>query len=309
MIRYKKLGYVALNVRDVERSAQFYQDMVGFTLVDEVSSERAYLTCSDEHHCIVLHQSDDPGLKRIAMELEDVSQYEVAWNHLSEHGYHPVAVSAEECAQLCIGKAFRFADPNGVVFEFYCGMQHRPFRKKPHLVKISRLGHVILNVPNLEQHYSFFTDILNFKPSDERYNQRGELSFVWMRCFPSPYHHSFGFATGSALKLQHLAFMVEDINDIGIGYNRLLREQIPVVCGPGRHYASGSIFVYFLDPDEMTIEYTLGMEEFPEVGARAPRMLDGAPETSDMWRSYRDSRMGKVGSVETWRQTVGNGRV
>ncbi|GMA61614.1 hypothetical protein GCM10025859_20540 [Alicyclobacillus fastidiosus] len=210
---------------------------------------------------------------------------------------------APECAELRIGKAFRFADPNGVVFEFYCGMQHRPFRKQKHPVNVSRLGHVILNVPNLEQHYSFYTDVLNFKASDQRYNQQGELSFAWMRCFPSPYHHSFGFATGESLRLQHLAFMVTDINDIGIGYNRLLREAVPVVCGPGRHYASGSIFVYFLDPDELTIEYTLGMEEFPETGARPPRMLDGAPETSDMWRSHRDPRMGKVGSVEVWGQT------
>ncbi|GMA61617.1 VOC family protein [Alicyclobacillus fastidiosus] len=96
MIRYKKLGYVALNVRDVERSAFFYRDMVGFTLVDEATPERAYLTCSDEHHCIVLYSSDQPGLKRIAMELEDIVQYEVSWNHLSENGYSLVEVSKEE---------------------------------------------------------------------------------------------------------------------------------------------------------------------------------------------------------------------
>ncbi|WAH37988.1 VOC family protein [Alicyclobacillus dauci] len=302
MIRYKKLGYVALNVRDVERSAAFYRDVVGFTLV-ESSPSTAYLTCSDEHHCIMLNRSEDPGLKRIAMELEDINQYEIAWNHLSQHGYHPFEVPIEERAELKIGKAFRFADPHGAVFEFYCGMQHRPFRKQPHPVNISRLGHVILNVPNLEQHFPFYTDVLNFKPSDQRFNDKGEMSFVWMRCFPSPYHHSFGFASSETLKLQHVAFMVADINDIGIGYNRLLAQDVPVVCGPGRHYASGSIFVYFLDPDGLTIEYTLGMEEFPEVGARPPRMLDGAPETSDMWRSRRDPRMSKIGSVELMDRT------
>lgn len=46
---------------------------------------------------------------------------------------------------------------------------------------------------------------------------------------------------------------------------------MPVVFGPGRRPASTSVFLYFLDPDGMTLEYSFGMEEFPQIGARAPR--------------------------------------
>ncbi len=34
--------------------------------------------------------------------------------------------------------------------------------------------------------------------------------------------------------------------------------------GPGRHPPSESVFLYFLDPDGLTLEYSFGMEEFPE---------------------------------------------
>src|SRR3546814_15587073 len=70
---------------------------------------------------------------------------------------------------------------------------------------------------------------------------------------------------------------------------------VPIVFGPGRHEPSGSIFLYFLDPDGMTAEYSFGMEEFDEVGAREPRELEAKPEVLDTWGSVPDPRFGKGG--------------
>ena len=36
MFRYKKLGYVALNVSDLARSVPFYRDLVGLQLNEQV---------------------------------------------------------------------------------------------------------------------------------------------------------------------------------------------------------------------------------------------------------------------------------
>jgi 2,3-dihydroxy-p-cumate/2,3-dihydroxybenzoate 3,4-dioxygenase len=69
------------------------------------------------------------------------------------------------------------------------------------------------------------------------------------------------------------------------------------VFGPGRHPASTSVFLYFLDPDGMTLEYSFGMEQFPERDPRPPRRLDPAPLNVDSWGSYRDPRMSAVGEV------------
>ena len=53
--RYRKLGYAALTVTDLERSLRFYRDLLGLDLVER-SDDIAYLRCSRDHHNLVLQQ-------------------------------------------------------------------------------------------------------------------------------------------------------------------------------------------------------------------------------------------------------------
>ena len=55
------------------------------------------------------------------------------------------------------------------------------------------------------------------------------------------------------------------------------------------------MFLYFLDPDALTFEFSTGMEEFPETEPRQPRRLPLAPESFDYWGGARDPRHGMVG--------------
>jgi 2,3-dihydroxy-p-cumate/2,3-dihydroxybenzoate 3,4-dioxygenase len=71
-----------------------------------------------------------------------------------------------------------------------------------------------------------------------------------------------------------------------------------VVWGPGRHTNAGTFFVYFLDPDGLTLEYGYGMEEFPETGARAPNIRPPGMESVDLWDSHIDPRTCASGEVE-----------
>ena len=73
---------------------------------------------------------------------------------------------------------------------------------------------------------------------------------------------------------------------------------VPIVYGPGRHDISNSIFLYYLDPDRLTAEYSFGMEEFPEVAAREPRRLPLRPEILDSWGGEPAPGCGKIGTVE-----------
>jgi len=98
--------------------------------------------------------------------------------------------------------------------------------------------------------------------------------------------------------LHHVNFMVTEIDDIGRALHRFRAQGAPIVHGPGKHPTSGSVFLYFLDPDGITLEYSFGMEEFLETGAREPRTLPAAPESIDSWGAVRDPRMGSVGEIE-----------
>jgi 2,3-dihydroxy-p-cumate/2,3-dihydroxybenzoate 3,4-dioxygenase len=282
----------------VEKSADFYKNVVGMEMTETPNQEIAFLSCSRDHHNVILQRSNQPGLKRVAFEMENSQELENAVQILAKAGVKVWEVEQEERFSLRIGKAYRFRDPNGMLLEFYDRMLYRADSFSPHPIKILKLDHVVIRVPDIESSVDFYENTMNFKISDYRFKPTGEKTFAFMRCFPNPYHHSFGISQGESLKLFHLAFKVSDIDDIGSGRNRFLHYNVPVVFGPGRHLASGSIFMYYLDPDGLTLEYTLGMEEFPESNPRPPRMLDNSLKTTDLWEGAVDPRIGKVGHIE-----------
>src|SRR5438876_820955 len=57
-VRVKKLGHLVLRVRDVERSARFYTEILGFALT-EMSERGAFLNIVGDHHTLGLFKAED----------------------------------------------------------------------------------------------------------------------------------------------------------------------------------------------------------------------------------------------------------
>ena len=296
MHRYAKLGYVALNVSDTERSKNFYETLWGLEHSETNAAGEIFFRCSDDHHNLILYKGANPGLKRIGWEMESEGDLDKITSILERNGQKVREVSASERAALHQGRSIRFTDPfTGATHEYYSA-QHNLGGKpwKPTVAKIQRLGHIVLKTPRYEEALAFYMDVLNFRVSDQI---EGFISF--MRCFPNPFHHSFGLAKSATGQLHHVNFMVTEVDDIGKGMWRFQKNNVPVVRGPGRHPPSGSMFLYMLDPDGITVEYSFGMEEFPEVNPRRHRVLPPAPESVDFWGAPTDPRMGATGVIET----------
>lgn len=294
-IRYQKLGYVELNVSDLARSRDFYENMVGLQCVGKGASGELRFRCSEDPYTVVLHQGKAPGHKRTGLMLEDGQQFEHLFARLRAAGIPYEELSATECGERGFARAARMVDPNmGAVMEFYLPANAQPCVFTPTLAKIQRLGHVVWGTPRLEEGIAHFLEVLNFAPSDYI---KGVFGFF--HCWPNPWHHGVALGRAPAPVYHHTNFMVSEIDDIGRALHRLNRAGVPIVYGPGRHLASGSAFLYFLDPDGLTCEYSFGMEQFPETGARAPRTLEPSPEVADIWLSPRDPRMGSTGAIET----------
>jgi 2,3-dihydroxy-p-cumate/2,3-dihydroxybenzoate 3,4-dioxygenase len=294
MFRYKKLGYVALNVSDIEKSTKFYEEMVGLQLVEKNENGPSFFRCSNDHHNIALYPATgEPGLKRVGFQVENDEHLELVYQTFVKNGLQPKDVSKEELRELKQGRTFRIIEPiTGLQLEFYSKIMYMVKDFVPRHTKIQRLGHVVLNVREIDEALDFFVNVLNFRISD----QLGDN--YWLRCFPNPYHHTFALIKNKETKLHHVNFMVTDIDDIGIARNRILNAGIPDVFGPGRHEPSTSIFFYYLDPDGMTLEYSFGMEEFPEENPRDARLLEEAPYTLDRWGGKPDPKFASTGKIE-----------
>ena len=298
MIRHKKLAYVAFNVSDLERSVAFYRDMAGLDVVEHNPGRDAFLSCNGDHHNVVLVQAQTASLKRIAYELENIGQLAVATQILEAAGIKVETLDAAECGRQRITAGLRFRDPNGIPFEYCAGLMSRPQRFVPHPIDFSHLSHAVVKVPDFPTSLAFYRDVMNFRVSDFRHEPTGEPYFAFMRCFPNPYHHSFAIITAPKAAFFHIAFTVRSINELMTGRNRLKKAGVTVAPTPGRHMASGSVFQYFSDPDGFTLEYTVGMEEFPIEGGREPRMLDKSYQTTDLWDGERPTNMPDYGLIE-----------
>lgn len=293
MPRYQKLSYVALNVTDIERAVRFYRDTVGLEYVGAGPQDCRFFRCGTEHHDVVLFPHEKPGLKRIGFQMENRRETESLFELLSGRGLTVAEVPKAECEAFHQSAGFRFAEPiTGVTFEFFDAMREYSAPYRPTVTNIQRLGHIVVKTPRLEEAARFFSEVMNFGVSDVI-----DGLVVFMRCNPNPLHHSFALGSGEP-GLHHVNFMVTDMDDIGRAYWRFQRDGIPVVHGPGRHPPSGSVFLYFLEPDAMTLEYSFGMEEFPEHGARQPRVLEPIQESFDYWGATRDKRKNAVGEIE-----------
>jgi 2,3-dihydroxy-p-cumate/2,3-dihydroxybenzoate 3,4-dioxygenase len=295
-IRYAQLGYVALNVSDLDRSRRFYEDIVGLAPVEDAQAGRVLFRCSAKHHDVLLSQSSAPGLKRIGWEMEGPEALQAASAHFTGLGLDPAPVNRDETAALGVSDdAFRIREPaSGVVFEFYSSMAPAPAPFTPTQAKIQRLGHVVVAVKDLAAVERFCLEEMNFRASDRI---KGAVTFL--RCFPNPFHHSLGLSQSRGNGFHHVNFMVTEVDDIGRAMWRMKRNAVPVTFGPGRHPPSDSMFFYFADPDGMWVEYSFGMEEFPEHDAREPRLMPMALESIDYWGATPDPKHPQRGEIES----------
>ncbi|WP_428629979.1 VOC family protein [Sphingopyxis sp.] len=290
-IRYARLGYAKLHVSDLAASLTYYRDIVGLSEGGGADGE-VWLRCSDKPYELILEQGAEPGLAAIGFEVESAAELDRAFAHVAACGYAPAWTSSDAAPAQQVIAAFRFRNPDtGLMLDYYCG-QHVAAPFEASVADIVRMGHVVMNVASYAKAHKFWVEDLGFEISD---HVPGRIAFL--RCWPNPLHHSLALLEGPEDGLNHLNFMVTDIDDIGRATNRLKKADVPIVFGPGRHLPSTSIFLYFLDPDGMTTEYSFGMELFDEEDARPPRALEPKPEVLDTWGSIADPRFGKTGRI------------
>lgn len=292
--RYRKLGYLALGVTNLERSVAFYRDIVGLEVTEVTAGGTAFLRCDQDHHNIVLYQSNAAGVRRFCFEMESAADLTKAVEVLKALGVDVAEVTEAETRVLHQGRTVRFRVPGSQLpIELYTDMRTMAQPFAPTVTDIEGLGHIVIQVRQWQETVDWLMQNANFRLSDK---VDGYVAFL--RCFPNSVHHSLGLGQSQKTHLHHFNFMVRSIDDIGRAVNRFRKADVPIVFGPGRHVASTSIFLYFLDPDGMTVEYSYGMEHFNEDAPRSSRLLPPKLETVDMWGGAPAPQYAKVGDIE-----------
>lgn len=127
-IKVNKLGHMIYEVSDVERTAKFWSEVMGFEETDRNEIGMVFFRCGADHHAIGLkpgkakrRPEGAEGLKveHLALEVDNVDVLFKARDYLEQNNI-PVVFQGRKGAGGNI--ALHFCDPDGYEFELYCGM-------------------------------------------------------------------------------------------------------------------------------------------------------------------------------------------
>jgi catechol-2,3-dioxygenase len=139
-----------------------------------------------------------------------------------------------------------------------------------------RLSHVNLNCADIAATKRFFEEALGFKLTDR------SRAMAFLRCNDD--HHAVVLADSAVNGLNHIAFMMPDLESVMRGAGRMVDHGYPIGWGVGRHGPGNNIFAYFLDPFGTVIEYTAEVLQVDDsYVVRGPEDWTWPPGRTDHW--------------------------
>ena len=125
----RKIGHIALYVKDIPASTRFYADALGFRVSDVYDDDMmpggaVFMRCNPDHHGIALFQASEAnpagaGLHHLAFEVGTLDEVIQARNHLRRL-HAPIDFEGRRRAGVQIAVEFR--DPDGHRLEIYWGI-------------------------------------------------------------------------------------------------------------------------------------------------------------------------------------------
>ncbi len=157
---------------------------------------------------------------------------------------------------------------------------------RPSPVRVKKLGHIVLQVRNLEESVKFYTEILNFRVSDN-----ATVGGIFLTGVGD--HHTIGlfpsdgdkaeFPPEGAVRLHHFAFQVDSMDELFEIRKYLQERGIPLVW-EGRRAMGGHTSVEFLDPNGYHVELYCDMDQLQPGQPSRPRNPNAKYDTLEKSR-------------------------
>jgi catechol 2,3-dioxygenase len=250
------LRSVALDVPDVSVAEAFYTKVWHLDVAAR-DAGGVYLRGSGaDHHLLSLHPLHKPGAERA--EIRHVSL-----RARSADAVRSVADAAVAAGGAVLGPIDAIADPArgigltvrdaaGRRFQVVHGDRlHADAREAAD--RPLRLAHVVLNSRSVAAAQPFFEQALGFGLVD-----RTKI-MAFLNCNAD--HHSIALGDADNDALNHIAFLMPDIESVMRGGGRMRDAGYGIEWGPGRHGPGNNAFNYFVGPFGVVIEYTAEVQQ------------------------------------------------
>ncbi len=265
-----RLAHVEVGVSDLQKSAEFYCDLLGFHEAER-TAEALYLRAAEEYDSWSLKLADrgGPGLVSIGFRVsspDDLTELEALHDRLGlKHTKLPVGFEPGRGVGLRVlreeGCAIDFHHEIDEVDVYGEGGTITPLarRRGVHVGPSPvALDHVNLRVDDADAAVAYFVDGLEFSISEQGLTHEGRVEAAWLRRTRAS--HDVAILASAELGCHHFAYTVPDPGSLlrtadllaDYGYWDVLQ------FGPGRHGVSNAMAMYFLDPDGNRVEFFNG---------------------------------------------------
>lgn len=251
-----RLSRVEIRVPDLELATAYYTEVVGLIETDR-EDERVFLKCWDEqeHHSVVLTYAPTYGLESMGWKVhtaEDLDDYQA---RLEDAG---VAVKRHGPGELGPGggTTVRFRAPTGHTVDLIHDMErvgnllplHNPPPEPLGLVGIHppRLDHIFVMCEDVDAATAFFREVLDFRLTEQVLADDGHQIATFLE--RSHTAHDLAFITGPQGAFHHVAFWVDDWNELRDAADTCSYHGVTIDAGPTRHGATRGWGLYFFDP-------------------------------------------------------------
>ena len=154
-------------------------------------------------------------------------------------------------------------------------------RRPPGLpFRIGKIGHVVLQVADMERAVDFYTGVLGMEVSDVYAEDMMPGGMTFLRFGPD--HHGLALVGGldgpaRNVELNHVAFEVANLDEVLRARNHLRAAGVQIDF-EGRRRAGCQFAVEFRDPDNHRLEIYWGIDQVGSPGQARPRdQWKGAP--------------------------------
>ncbi|NRF94386.1 3,4-dihydroxyphenylacetate 2,3-dioxygenase [Paenibacillus frigoriresistens] len=264
-----RLGHAELFVTDLQKSREFYVDVLGF-IEAGFESGRLYLRGLDEFdkYTLILTENTYAALGHFGLRVSSPEYLEELKRKHDELGIK--SEFFKESANPGQGSSLRVMTPTGHPVEFYHHMdQLNLYNEGGHVTALPMrtlhqrgipplsIDHVNLRVTNVDQAIHYWS-ALDFSISEYVEQPDGSKFAAWMRRKPTT--HDIALVKSDRDSCHHLAYRVEGIAGV-VKTADLLADagyRSSIEYGPGRHGVTNAFFLYIRDPDGHRMELYTG---------------------------------------------------
>lgn len=265
---------IALGVPDLGRAETFYTSVWGLALAARERDKLYLRATGPDHHVLALRPHPYASILSVSFRVAHQNDFEGIAAAVARSGGSVIAqpsVNAEPDG----GIAMSVKSPEGFLLRFHFGDRLR-IPEPPRCAFPERISHVNLNCADIEKTSRFFQQVLGFTLTDR------SKAMAFLRCNQD--HHAVVLADSGVNGLNHVAFMMPDLESVMRGSGRMIDHGFPIGWGVGRHGPGNNVFAYFVDPFGFVMEYTAEVLQVDDSYApHGPDFWRWPPGRSDHW--------------------------